>query len=67
MGEQFVTLTEVSRRLNFHYRRLKKLARTIQPAAYNGVVRLYKLEQFDSLLVRPVEVKNHMARKIIGV
>jgi hypothetical protein len=62
MGEQFVTLSEVSRRLNLDYRRLKKLARTIQPVAYNGVVRLYKLEQFDSLLVRPTEAKEHTIR-----
>jgi hypothetical protein len=53
MGEQFLTLTEASRRLNFDYRRLKKLARTIQPAAYNGDVRLYRLDQFTHLVGLP--------------
>jgi hypothetical protein len=65
MPEQFFNLTEVSRLLNFDYRRLKKLSRMIQPAAFNGDVRLYRLDQFSHLV--GAEERTHMVRKFRNI
>jgi hypothetical protein len=50
MADQFFTLNQVSRLLNLERRRLIKLADGIQPAAFNGNLRLYRLHQFDHLV-----------------
>jgi hypothetical protein len=61
MAEQYFTLNQVSRLLNLERRRLAKLADGIQPVAYNGNLRLYRLGQFDHLVRR--EERQHMVRQ----
>ena len=65
MADQFFTLNEASRLLNVERRRLMKLAEGIKPAAYNGNLRLYRLEQFGHLA--GLEERQHMVRKFIDI
>jgi hypothetical protein len=65
MAHQYFTLNQVSRILNLERRRLAKLADGIQPAAFNGKLRLYRIDQFDHLV--RLEERQHMVRNFIEI